>query len=829
MALADHQPMSAAYHSYTSSIAQPTYAESGLRSSHRPSGEFEMSRPQPQMHGFTTTTNASPGLNGGSQPQFPTHGQQLGPELSHPMSSSISSQPAAPFASYRRSPSGMFLVLDVNPSEGEANTQVTVTVELHPSAAFNMPLNTLQLRLVFGRSAVKTTLKRLKPNTTSNSEEDEILLLKLIADAPPLSEIRSGGHSGVSLTIQAMNSEKNIVESYTFGTFNYWAHVKSSQTSTQGLSQNPEDIAFSVRQRSRRGQDGRRSSSCVGLEGETPPITKRTNSKTYGGIGGESHLSTENLGIRSSRKRTRPADGFDENRQEDYFKSGKRRKSIYMRRTQIARSPYAKYLNDGRIPEISFAPCSGFQSPADLTRNWNEYEITQGRRLVLLHINREAHRITFSAETTTAEEYKKNPDLTIISLLFRPLTGTYVFTSVDIIFLLERTFLEHKISTFGTEEKNRIRRNLQGLHPVTIRKGQTQSDESDKSSSPTGQKTNGRPKKKSPRNPNQKPGRKSRQRSSQGPSKRVVAKRVREPDIGATMVDFDEGFYTRLMTYEPPRPYNISKSIKVFDWDYLLKSINLIAAKYWAFLVETESEDSSPDSSLTSSLVDADRKYRHAINPRSRSESTVSHDLEAQKQIQVMPQVGSSPPHSATLPHLVQDMDAPNNPMVQQPGFNLAVSDQWDRRGSVVSLGTTSNQTEDYYHDNLTREKENVARTIHTGDAFSNPYAPDFNFGSMSLGGQGHEQAYSAAGMFEPIQPFFGDAQAQIPSFNEGVFSQSRRSSLGSEFGNLYPGSHINQHDQNIVDGSYGSDHQHKMNQDGTLYQAFTGPNQPSY
>ena len=78
----------------------------------------------------------------------------------------------------------------------------------------------------------------------------------------------------------------------------------------------------------------------------------------------------------------------------------------------------------------------------------------------------------------TAQEYKENM-ITISCIRWIPspshelnhkLAGKCVFTSVDIILLLERLTRDNGQPLFSVQEKNRIRRNLEGYHPETVKK-----------------------------------------------------------------------------------------------------------------------------------------------------------------------------------------------------------------------------------------------------------------------------------------------------------------------------------------------------------------------
>ncbi|CAE7131118.1 unnamed protein product, partial [Rhizoctonia solani] len=106
--------------------------------------------------------------------------------------------------------------------------------------------------------------------------------------------------------------------------------------------------------------------------------------------------------------------------------------------------------------------------------------------------------------------------------------GEFVITSVDTINLLERL-----VGTkFTTEEKNRIRRNLQGFKPATISKSQPES----------------------------------------------------------------ESFFRTLMEFPPPRPRNIEKDVKAFVWSKLPAMLEKVISKYWFVSSPTPSSSEADES-----------------------------------------------------------------------------------------------------------------------------------------------------------------------------------------------------------------------------------------
>lgn len=109
-------------------------------------------------------------------------------------------------------------------------------------------------------------------------------------------------------------------------------------------------------------------------------------------------------------------------------------------------------------------------------------------------------------------DYASVANSIIISCIFREDKNACFVTSVDAIYLLEAL-----VGTrFTVEEKNRIRRNLEGFRPITVSKA--------------------------------KPG--------------------------------SEEFFKLIMSFPNPKPRNIEKDVKVFPWEILGQALKKIIGKY---------------------------------------------------------------------------------------------------------------------------------------------------------------------------------------------------------------------------------------------------------
>lgn len=147
----------------------------------------------------------------------------------------------------------------------------------------------------------------------------------------------------------------------------------------------------------------------------------------------------------------------------------------------------------------------------ELTKNWNEEETSAQRRLVKFDFI----RLSASDYLVNFKPIKKSEftnDAAIISCIFWEEKELHIVTSVDIILLLEYIIQD----SFSIEEKNRIRRNLQSLKPITISR------------------------------------------------------------LNKTY----QRFFQLLMTMEDPRPRNIEKDLKVFKWSDLFKALSKVISKY---------------------------------------------------------------------------------------------------------------------------------------------------------------------------------------------------------------------------------------------------------
>lgn len=162
---------------------------------------------------------------------------------------------------------------------------------------------------------------------------------------------------------------------------------------------------------------------------------------------------------------------------------------------------------------------------ADVLKEWSPEEWENQRRLVQFYRKQEGNAVTCRFETFhLPAEKSKQPDMNkiiVVSCIYWKEKNEYFVTSVDCIYLLE-----HLIGVkFTVEEKNRIRRNLEGYKPLTVSKLKPESAE----------------------------------------------------------------FFKLIMGFPNPKPRNIEKDVKVFPWTTLGTALKKIISKYTASYSSTAS------------------------------------------------------------------------------------------------------------------------------------------------------------------------------------------------------------------------------------------------
>jgi hypothetical protein len=145
-----------------------------------------------------------------------------------------------------------------------------------------------------------------------------------------------------------------------------------------------------------------------------------------------------------------------------------------------------------------------------MAQHWSSEEFESRRRLVHFRRSQSGSTITTTFQPVSVDE--RPPNSTCISCIYWEEKQQCFVTSVDTIYLLEQLVA----ARFTVEEKNRIRRNLEGFRPLTVSKGKPDSEE----------------------------------------------------------------FFKVIMAFPAPKPRNIEKDVKVFHWKDLASALKKIIGKY---------------------------------------------------------------------------------------------------------------------------------------------------------------------------------------------------------------------------------------------------------
>ncbi|RAL61199.1 hypothetical protein DID88_010278 [Monilinia fructigena] len=190
--------------------------------------------------------------------------------------------------------------------------------------------------------------------------------------------------------------------------------------------------------------------------------------------------------------------------------------------TLRAHSPHQSTWNPGPGAAPTYNPYPVYANKAKLdisgeladmmVANWTAEEWESKRRLVQFKRSQSGCTITTTFNPISADE--RPPNGVVISCIFWEEKNDCYVTSVDTITLLEALVA----AKFTVEEKNRIRRNLEGFRPATVSKGKPDSEE----------------------------------------------------------------FFKVIMAFPNPKPRNIEKDVKVFHWKDLGPALKKIIGKYSA-------------------------------------------------------------------------------------------------------------------------------------------------------------------------------------------------------------------------------------------------------
>ncbi|KAF9185811.1 hypothetical protein BGZ50_002851 [Haplosporangium sp. Z 11] len=174
-------------------------------------------------------------------------------------------------------------------------------------------------------------------------------------------------------------------------------------------------------------------------------------------------------------------------------------------------NPYASLLNKANL---KFAG-----NMDDMAINWSAEEWESHRRLVQFWRRQDGNDIHCTFAPVAPAD--RQPNSIVVSCIYWAEKNDCFLTSVDCIYLLESLIAVR----FTVEEKNRIRRNLEGFRPITVSKCKPESAE----------------------------------------------------------------FFKLIMSFPNPKPRNIEKDVKVFPWKVLPYALKKIISKYTASYSSTAS------------------------------------------------------------------------------------------------------------------------------------------------------------------------------------------------------------------------------------------------
>ncbi|KAG7288378.1 hypothetical protein NEMBOFW57_007910 [Staphylotrichum longicolle] len=167
-----------------------------------------------------------------------------------------------------------------------------------------------------------------------------------------------------------------------------------------------------------------------------------------------------------------------------------------------------------------------------MAEGWSQEEWENKRRLVLFRKQQTGSVLTVSFKPVSVAE--RPPHSICISCIWWEEKQACYVTSVDTIHLLEQLLAAP--NRFGVDEKNRIRRNLEGFRPATVSKARAESEE----------------------------------------------------------------FFKVIMGFGNPKPRNIEKDVKVFHWKDLAAALYKIISKYSASTTTLMTPTTSPHVATTS-------------------------------------------------------------------------------------------------------------------------------------------------------------------------------------------------------------------------------------
>ncbi|KAI0644645.1 hypothetical protein C8Q79DRAFT_1001917 [Trametes meyenii] len=474
----------------------------------------------------------------------------------------------------------MFRVYGYSPSEGPAGVSIVVNVHFNLVSA-----ETTFLRIVVGHRALSTTVRQAQDRRLGEWELEAVVPeLESALSAPGGGAPATAASATVPLTVQALNSSNATLDSVTFGKFTYSARRVAASPLVLCRPESVADFAPFARPPSGPGS----SDAKAAASGQLP---RRSSRPTPG----------------SGTARARALNATMGNKELQSARGQLKKQSLIRARRSGSEDDDA---------DSAYRAVLQIETPTEAMaelRDWDSEERRIGRRLVRFSRVQEGSTLRVACEAIKPAEYADGD--TVVSCIYRAADAAgggegaaskCCITSVDIIFLLECLVGD----IFNIEEKNRIRRNLEGFRPKTVSKNKVGTEE----------------------------------------------------------------FFQKIMDFPAPKPRNIEKDVKVFDWAVLPQALDKIISKYTLYPVKKSDGDagtSSPEAastpvSMSPDMPPAPAPYSSASSPR--TDHTSPTPPADQSYFSFHP-----PPNAYPRSHFMPtQLDGLDNPYVSAAGLSSA-------------------------------------------------------------------------------------------------------------------------------------------------------------
>lgn len=435
------------------------------------------------------------------------------------------------------SQAGMVTVHSYTPYTGQTGTCITTYLDF--STNIQGPV---RLRLVFGDVPRPTIVEANSDDSYTQSHQGSWTMKAYVPSidyvSAHLATPRPDGRLEWPLSIQALDSNGSVLDSVTFGAFSYDNYsdspgpspttstrdypnlpAKRLQTETALSTTTPINRAAVNNDTTSLRRLSVASDSQVYLDDSTlPPKTRSSYMPTSSSHTTGTTISPQRL--IQPQAMSLPSSSLPQP-YHSFTAGGKRKRSRSSPISNSTTMPSTSHPSETAAKALVRTTQLGSQmaEPAlvvfrnnleTMKQSWTEIELNTHRRLVQFWKRQVGNRFEIFFDVVPQESYKENT--IVVSCIYREDTDDFFITSVDVIYLLESL----SGSRFEVEEKNRIRRNLEGFKPLTVSKS--------------------------------KPG--------------------------------TEDFFRLIMEFPPPRPRNIEKDVKVFEWGKLRSMLDKVFSKY---------------------------------------------------------------------------------------------------------------------------------------------------------------------------------------------------------------------------------------------------------